>query len=280
MASTVSGPPRRPGGPGTGGGDGARRRQPARPGLRPGRPPRPRARWPWRRGRSLRRPHWKAVLFALTAVAILGVMAWALLGSTLLVVRSVRVAGTGEAVSAGQVLAAARVERGQPLIWVDTGAIAHRVERLRQVQSAAVSKDWPATLVITVQLRKPVFALRVHGGYALVDPSGVSVRDVTRRPRGLPLLTVDITGRSLRGSPAVAAAAAVLGELPHQVARQVRGVTTGGPNDVSVRMANGSLVVWGGAERARIKAKELTILMRRPARVYDVSGAGTAMTKG
>ena len=113
--------------------------------------------------------------FALTAVVIVGVMAWALLGSTLLVVRSVRVAGTGQAVSAAQVLAAARVAHGQPLIWVDTGAIARRVEQLRPVQSAEVSKAWPTTLVITVQLRKPVFALPVHGGYALVDPFGVSV---------------------------------------------------------------------------------------------------------
>ena len=84
------------------------------------------------------------------------------------------------------------------------------------MQSAQVSKDWPTTLVITVQLRRPVFALPVHGGYALVDPFGVSVRDVTARPPGMPVLTVNTTSRSLRGSPAVRAAAAVLGELPRR----------------------------------------------------------------
>lgn len=277
MPSTVSGPPRRPGGPGTGARNGDRPRQRARPGPRPGRP---RTRLPWQRRSSLPGPHWKAAAFALSAVAILGVMAWALLGSTLLVVRSVRVAGAGSAVSAGQVLAAARVQHGQPLIWVDTGLIAHRVEQLRQVQSAEVGKDWPATLVITVQPRKPVFALPVHGGYALMDPFGVTVREVALRPAGLPVLTVNITSRTLRGSPAVAAAAAVLGELPRQVARQVRGVLTGGPNDVSVKLADGAVVVWGGDERAWTKARELRILMRRRARVYDVSGVGTALTKG
>ncbi|HEY2309232.1 MAG TPA: FtsQ-type POTRA domain-containing protein [Streptosporangiaceae bacterium] len=220
------------------------------------------------------------MFFAGTAVAIVGVMAWALLGSSLLVVRSVRVAGNGNVVSAGQVLAAARVIHGQPLIRVDTGAISRRVEQLRQVQSVQVSKDWPTTLVITVQLRKPAFALPVHGGYALVDPFGVSIRDVTRKPPGLPLLTVNTTGRSLRGSPALRAAAAVLGELPRRIAKQVRGVTTGGPNDVSVQLANGSVVVWGGAERGAVKAEELQVLMRRHAQVYDVSGVGTAMTRG
>ena len=277
MASKVSGPPRRPGGPGPQAGAGPRREQRTRPGPRP---PRWRLRWP-RRGRgSLRRPHWKAVFFVGTAVVIVGVMAWALLGSSLLVVRSVRVTGNGSVVSAGQVLAAAQVTHGQPLIWVDTGAISRRVGQLRQVQSAQVSKDWPTTLVITVRLRKPVFALPVHGVYALVDRFGVSIRDVTGKPPGLPVLTVNTTGRSLRGSPAVRAAAAALRELPPRITKEVRGVTTGGPNDVSVQLAKGSVVIWGGAERGRIKAKELRILMRRHARVYDVSGVGTAMTSG
>jgi cell division protein FtsQ len=220
------------------------------------------------------------VLFALTALVIASVLAWALLGSKLLVVRSVRVAGNGNTVPAGQVLAAAHVAHGQPLIWVNTGAIARRVAQLRQVQSAQVSRDWPTTIVITVQLRKPLFALPVHGGYALVDAFGVNVRDVTSRPPGLPLLTVNTDSGTLRGSLAVRAAARVQAEQPPQVARKVRGVTTGGPNDVSVKLANGAIVVWGGAERGSIKAAELQILLRRPARVYDVSGDGTAVTKG
>src|SRR5499425_506513 len=222
MASTVSGSPRRPKDPGRGAGGGARPGQRKRRGPGPG-----------RGARALLRLRWKAVFFALTALAIGGTMAWALLGSKLLVVRSVQVAGNGAAVSTGQVLAAAHVARGQPLIWVNTGAIARRVAQLRQVQSAQVSRDWPTTLVISVLPRKPVFALPLHDGYALVDAFGVTVRDVTRPPPGLPLLAVNITSRSLRGSPAVRAAAAVLAELPQQVARRVRVVTTGGPNDVS-----------------------------------------------
>jgi len=279
MASRVSGPPRRPGGPGPGAKGGAR------PGRRQGRgrapgPPRRWARWPWRDREGRRKPHWKAVLVALTAVAIVGVMAWALLGSTLLVVRSVQVNGTGGTVSTGQVLAAARVDRGQPLVWVNTGEIARRVARLKQVQSAQVSRNWPSTLVISIQLRKAVFALPVYGGYALVDAFGVNFRDVTRRPPGLPLLTVNTAGGTLRGSPAVRAAATVLAELPRHIATKVRSVTTGGPDKVSVRLANGVVVVWGGTERAQVKARELLILMRRRARVYDVSGVGTATIKG
>ena len=272
MARTVSGPPRRPDDPGRGAGGGSRpgKRKRHVPGRGGG------ARTPG----LLHRLHWKAALIALTALVIAGVMVWALFGSKMLVVRSVRVAGNGTQIPASQVLAAAHVTRGQPLIRVDTGAIARRVAQLRQVQSAQVSKDWPSTVVITVQLRKPLFVLPVHGGYALVDAFGVNVHDAARRPPGLPLLTVNTDSGTLRNSPAVRAAAAVLAELPRRVARQVRGVTTGGPNDVSVKLANGAIVIWGGAERGNFKAAELQILMRRRARVYDVSGVGTAVTKG
>ncbi len=215
MARTVSGPPRQPGEPGRVAGGGSR------PGKR--------KRRVTGRGEGARAPgllhrlHWKAALIALTALVIAGVMVWALFGSKLLVVRSVRVAGNGKAISASQVLAAAHVTHGQPLIRVDTGAIARRVAQLRQVQSAQVSKDWPTTVVITVQLRKPLFVLPVHGGYALVDAFGVNVRDAARRPSGLPLLTVNTDSGTLRTSPAVRAAAAVLAELPPHALQLSRG---------------------------------------------------------
>src|SRR5262249_19843752 len=144
MASKVSGPPRRPGGPGAGGQQDARPgrrkdprpRLPARAGrLRRGRGSPPGRHWPGR--------HWKAIALALTAVVLAGVLAWVLLGSTLLVVRSVRVTGTGPAVSARQVLGAARVEYGQQLIRVDTAAIAHRAARLSQGARPPASRRVP-----------------------------------------------------------------------------------------------------------------------------------------
>jgi cell division protein FtsQ len=217
------------------------------------------------------------VLFAVLGAAILAGMAWALLGSRLLVVRSVRVIGAGRAVSAAQVLAAAHVPHGLPLIRVNTGAIARQVDQLRQVQSAEVSRDWPSTVVITVQPRIPVFAVTAPGGYALVDRFGVSIRDVAARPPGLPLLSVGYGAVSLRGNPAVLAAARVLAELPSRVAHRVRGVSAISSADVSVTLANGAVVVWGNTENAKVKAKELTLLMRRPAHTYDVSSPGTVM---
>lgn len=232
---------------------------------------------------------WKAAFFSLAAIAIVAGVAWALLGSRFLIVRSVQVTGTGPMVSRAQVIAAAQIRPGLPLIRVNTSAVAHRVSRIRQVQSAQVSRKWPDAVVISIRLRTPVFAVAVHGGYALVDAFGVDVRDSARRPQGLPLLNLatGINGAagaagvtSLRGSPVPRAAAAVLRELPPRIARQVRVVTAATPSDVSLRLADGVVIVWGDTSRPEEKARELALLMRTHARHYDVSAPGTAVTQG
>jgi cell division protein FtsQ len=229
------------------------------------------------------RRRWKAAVFAAAAVAIVVVAGWALLGSRFLVVRSVRVTGTGPLVSRGQVLSAAAIPAGLPLIRVDGAAVARRVERLTGVQSARVSRDWPSTVVISVTPRTEVFAVALRpvgsGGYGLADRFGVIVRRAAHRPPRLPLLAVPgVAATSLRGNPAVAAAAVVLTELPRWIAHRVTQVTAAGPSQVSLRLTGGVTIIWGDTARPRQKATELNILMRHPARTYDVSPPNTAST--
>jgi cell division protein FtsQ len=235
-------------------------------------------------GRS--RVSWRAVFFGLAAVAIVAALAWALLGSRLLVVRSVQVTGTGPAVSRAEVLRAAQIPPGLPLIRLNAAAVARRVELIQQVQSATVTRDWPSTVVISVRPRTPVFAVAGAGDYALVDAFGVNLRMSARRPPSLPLLTVGGAGPagtvagSLRGSQAVRAAAQVLRELPPPIAHRVQVVTAASASDVSVRLTGGMVIVWGSPRRPAQKARELAVLMRTHARYYDVSAPGTAVTRG
>jgi len=236
------------------------------------------------RKRRTRTP-WRAAFFALAGLGIIAGVAWALLGSRLLVVRSIAVKGT-RLVSTAQVLAAAGVPLGTPLMRVNTTQVAQRVEAIRQVASAAVTKDWPDHLVITVRERVPVVAVRMTtGGYDLVDPDGVIVRWAQERPAALPLFMTALPGSALRGDPGLAQTSAVLAELPSWLSRSVTEVAVGGAaagqgeQQVTLFLRDHKTVVWGGTDRAAQKDSELAILMRNPVRYFDVSAPGTAVIR-
>ena len=121
--------------------------------------------------------------------------------------------------------AAAGIRAGHAAHPDQHAAVARRVERLRQVQSAQVSRDWPDTVVISVQERTPALAVAGAGGFGLVDEFGVVVRvgHASSRPP-CPLLTAPLARPSgpLRGSPAIRAAVIVLRELPRPARHRVR----------------------------------------------------------
>ncbi len=221
---------------------------------------------------------WRTAFFGVLVIAILAGVAWAFLGSSLLVVRHVRVTGN-RLVPAAQVLQAARIRTGQPLASLDTTAVARRVEQIGPVLSATVSRSWPDAVVITVRERTPVLAVALtSGGYELVDRYGVVVRDARRRPPGLMLLSP--RPAVLRGSGAVRGAALVLQHLPSPVRRRIVSVSATPAGAVTLHLADGVTVLWGGPGQSARKAAELSVLLRKHARYYDVSDPATAVTRG
>jgi cell division protein FtsQ len=221
---------------------------------------------------------WLAVLLPLAALAVAGGVAWALLGSGLFAVRSVVVTGT-HLVPDSEVLAVAGVRPGTPLIRVNTAQIAGRVLRIRQVQGVVVTKTWPDRVTIAVRERTPALAVSVAGGgFDLIDADGVIVQWVATRPSRLPLYAAATDASSLQGDPDVSASAAVLRELPRSIRPSVVSVTAPSPDQVTLRLASGVTIVWGGPDDAAAKARELAILMPTGARYYDVSGSATAVT--
>jgi cell division protein FtsQ len=219
-------------------------------------------------------------LCALAAAGLVAAAAWVLFGSPLLVVRSVTVSGT-HLVSRSEVVAASGVQPGTPLIRVNTTRAAARIGAIPQVRSVQVTRSWPNRLVIVVRERTPELALPAYGGagYDLADADGVVLQRVTRRPADLPLYPTVAQEGALRGNPDLAAAAAVLTELPAQVRRSVISVTAPQPDQVTLRLAGGITVLWGGTGRAGVKARELTVLMRQHLRYYDVSAPGSVTAR-
>ncbi len=242
------------------------------PGRRPRNPKEP---------RNPKKPNrlWRATFLALATAAVIGAAVWVLFGPRLLVVRSVIVTGT-HLVPRSEILAVAGVEPGTPLIRVNTARVAARVDTIRQVRSALVSRSWPDRVVIVVRERTAALALAAPGGgYDLVDSGGVVVQWSASRPADLPLYPTAAPVTALHGDPDLAAAAAVLAELPAWLRHSVASVTAPDPDQVTLRLADGITVLWGGTDRAGAKATELTVLMPAHMHYYDVSAQGSVLTK-
>jgi cell division protein FtsQ len=233
---------------------------------------------PARRGRNPGNK-WRAIFFGLASLGIVAGVAWALLGSRFLVVRSVQVTGT-QTVPVSAVIAAADVPDGTPLLRVDAPAVERRVETIRDVASATVSKAWPDKLVIAIRERTPAVAVKMSRGYDLMDPTGVIVRWSADKPATLPEYLTSLPGNDLRGNADLAAAASVLSALPSWLSGSVAEVSAPESGQVTLWLRDHVTIVWGSDSRNQRKSQELQILMKQaPASYYDVSAGGTVVTK-
>ncbi|WP_328589142.1 cell division protein FtsQ/DivIB, partial [Actinomadura logoneensis] len=225
----------------------------------PGRPARGRSA---RRSSGRRRPNrWKAAFVTLLVVGLLAAAGWVLLGSKLLVVRHVEVAGNRLA-PRDRIEAAAGISLGSPMARLDTGAVRDRVRRLREVASAKVERRWPGTVRIVVTERTPRAVVSRGGRYYRLDGSGITVADGTTRPAGLPLLVVAAPGPS---DPSSLAALHVVGRLPASLRRRLAEVSAPSPEAVTLRLADGLTIVWGSDERTPEKLRLVEALRRSPA---------------
>jgi len=225
---------------------------------------------------------WRAAFFTLAVVAIVAGAAWALLDSRFFLVRHVAVTGT-HLVSPAEVRSVAAIPAGLPMIRLNGAVVAHRVDQIRQVESAQVTRDWPDGVTIRVTERRPAMGVPSGHGYQLIDRAGVAVEFVPQLPGGVPRLLLPAGSppvTALRGSPGVAAAAQVLRQLPDWIARRVVAVQAPGASEVTLRLTRHVTVVWGSPGRAAAKAKVLGVLMHTHAHSYDVSAPGTAVTSG
>jgi cell division protein FtsQ len=151
-------------------------------------------------------------------------------------------------------------------------AVAARVRRLPQVASAQVTRGWPDRVVVTVSERDPVVVVERAGQRSLVDGSGVPFETVTGDPpRGVVALDVPAPGPR---DAATAAGLAAIEALPPSVRGQVTLVSATTGEDVVVRLADGTTVVWGSGEQSAAKAAALAGLLDQIAK-NALKGAAT-----
>jgi cell division protein FtsQ len=180
--------------------------------------------------------------------------------------RSIVVSGIG-AVTREEVLDAAHVKSGTPLLQIDTDNIADRVAAIRRVASAHVQRDYPSALMITVVERIPVVVKDLPDGPHLFDRDGVDFATAPPPP-ALPYIDVENPGPA---DPATKAGLTVLTALRPEVVAQVSRIAAPSVASITLTLADGRTVIWGTNERTEEKALKLAALLTRPGRTYDVS---------
>ncbi|MEU9053976.1 FtsQ-type POTRA domain-containing protein [Streptomyces sp. NPDC048384] len=232
--------------------------------------------------RRLRVRRRRTMIILLVVLVLLGAgSVWLLYGSKWLRVERVSVSGT-RVLTPAQVLEAADVPVGAPLISVETDAIEARLRRkLPRIDVVEVDRSWPRGISLKVAERTPVLIVQKDGKFVEVDKEGVRFATVSVAPKGVPALELTVS----RSSSAAASlrrfgearlmreAVRVADALPDAVARGTQVVKVRSYDDISLVLSGGTTVAWGSGEKGAAKARTLTALMKASpdARYFDVS---------
>jgi cell division protein FtsQ len=207
------------------------------------------------------------MLLATVLLAIVGVgLALVLYFTPAMSARNIVVTGIG-AVTREEVLDAAQVRPGTPLLQINTNQVADRVAAIRRVASARVQRQYPSALRITIVERVPVAVKDFPDGPHLFDRDGVDFA-TGPPPPALPYLDVADPGPS---DPATKAALQVLMALRPEVAGQVGRIAAPSVASITLTLGDGRVVIWGTTDRTDEKAEKLAALLTQPGRTYDVS---------
>ncbi|MFM8238109.1 MAG: cell division protein FtsQ/DivIB [Actinomycetota bacterium] len=194
-----------------------------------------------------------------TALAAIG-LAWVALRSSLFDVDTVRVDTTTH-VPAEAVIVASGVQAGDALAFVDTAAVARRVDRLPWVDEVTVRREWPGAIRIRVTEHRPVLVVRDGRTVALVADDGRAFARQARVPprvrelRGIGRLPAP--GESVV-APGIARLAA---NLPAPLAARTVAVDVG-DGGYALVLADGGEVRLGSVDELAAKAAAAAAVLR------------------
>jgi cell division protein FtsQ len=207
------------------------------------------------------------MLLATVLIAIVGVgLGLVLYFTPAMSARNIVVTGLS-VVTREEVLDAAQVRPGTPLLQINTNQVADRVATIRRVASARVQRQYPSAMRITIVERVPVVVKDFPDGPHLFDRDGVDFATAPPPP-ALPYIDVADPGPT---DPVTKAALQVLMALRPEVAGQVGRIAAPSVASITLTLGDGRVVIWGTTDRTEEKAEKLGALLTQPGRTYDVS---------
>ncbi len=207
------------------------------------------------------------------ACTALLVGAWFLVHTSLFSARSITVVGNADE-TAAQVVAQAGLDRHPPLLDVNAGAAATRIEQLPWVRTASVHVSWPDGVQIAVTEETPRFVVGATADrWVTLSNDGRVLSESSTRPPGLVLLTVP----QPPGAPGTIlpakddAGLRVASTLPASFASQVTGVTVEPAGWVQLSLTTPILVNIGSATQLTEKYEDISsVLAGAPLHTGDV----------
>ncbi len=204
----------------------------------------------------------RALVVGLAGIAIL-VTAWFVIHTPLFSARSISVTGNTHE-TAAQVVDRAGLADHPPLLDVNAGAAAARIEQLPWVQTAHVQVSWPDGVHIHVTEETPHFVVGAPGGrWVVLSSDGRVLSASTARPPGLLLLTVPeapgAPGTVLSGTDAIGLR--VASTLPASFAAQVTGVTVEPAGWVQLAMTTPIVVDIGSGAQLAAKYEDVSSIL-------------------
>jgi cell division protein FtsQ len=232
--------------------------------------------------RSRGRRRLRRILVVLGAAALIGLTVTAL-HSPLFSARAISVTGAHPATGTAAIVAAAGLQGHPPLISLNPGEVAGRVETLPFIASAEVERHWPDGVQIAVTERIPV--LQMAGpvaSWSVLDGDGRTLSVGPGRLPGLVVLIVHTrtggvppapVGRSL--PPSAAAGLLVSRSLPRAFAAQVVSVTVAPNGAISLALDSGITVLIGSGTDLTAKFEDVAAVLAHgslhPTSTVDVS---------
>jgi cell division protein FtsQ len=196
-------------------------------------------------------------------VAVLVVGGWSLVHTSLFAARSVTVTGNVHE-TAAQVVTQAGLAGHPPLVDIDTGAAAARLEKLPWVREASVRVSWPDGVHIAVTEETPTFTINTGPGtWESLSNDGRVLEESASRPPGLLLLTVPQTPGapgtvlSTKDSPGLQVAST----LPASFVSQVTGVTVEPAGWVQLALTTPIVVDIGTATQLTAKYEDVSAIL-------------------
>jgi cell division protein FtsQ len=214
---------------------------------------------PWSR-------RWPTIVGAAVALVVtLALVAWF---SPVLSLRTVEVQGA-RTVPERQIIGSLDISEGTPLLQVDTDAAAQRVARIAKIASVRVRRVLPSTIRVTVVERVAAVFFDSPQGTRLLDGSGVQF-GIEPPPPGVPRL---VSPAPAAANPVTQSALEVLAQMPPELRAQVGEIVAQSVSDISVKLRDGKLVVWGSKDNSARKGEIALAVLTQPGKVYDVSSS-------